>query len=255
MTSPPLAGRRVVITRAADQSHELVQQIAALGAEAIVVPLIAIVEPSDAGAALHHALEHLAEFDWLVVTSPNGAARVAGAVARLEASTSGQAQRRMPRLAAVGRTTAEALPLRADLVPQRQFAAGLVAEFPEGTGTVLIAQAEQAGHEVADGLRSKGWQVEVVAAYRTIPQVPPAAERSAVLLSVLSADAVLFASGSAARAWVDVFGPSTPPVVIAIGPATAQAAEELGLKITAIAADHSLDGLVACLSACLLGHG
>ena len=35
-----------------------------------------------------------------------------------------------------------------------------------------------------------------------------------------------------------------PPIVVAIGPTTADAAERLGLKISSVAADHSLAGLV-----------
>jgi uroporphyrinogen-III synthase len=87
----------------------------------------------------------------------------------------------------------------------------------------------------------------VVAPYRTVP-----ARLSAGLqLAALAADAVLFASGSAVRAWVDVFGTSTPPITVAIGPQTLAAADSLNLKISLVATDHSLKGLIAVLSAYL----
>jgi len=73
--------------------------------------------------------------------------------------------------------------------------------------------------------------------------VPPAG----VQLAALAADAVLFASGSAARAWAAVFGDAAPPVSVAIGPNTAAAAAAAGLKISLVAADHSLSGMVAAL--------
>ena len=66
-------------------------------------------------------------------------------------------------------------------------------------------------------------------------------------MAALSADAVLFASGSAARAWVDVFGDTTPPIVVAMGPRTAAAVTDAGLKVSLVAADHSLPGMVASL--------
>jgi uroporphyrinogen-III synthase len=69
----------------------------------------------------------------------------------------------------------------------------------------------------------------------------------------LAADAVLFASGSAVRAWVAAFGTSTPPLVVAIGPQTASAAQLVGLKVDLIAADHSLQGLVNSLEHHLAG--
>jgi uroporphyrinogen-III synthase len=59
---------------------------------------------------------------------------------------------------------------------------------------------------------------------------------------------VLFASGSAARAWAAAFGQRTPPVVVAIGEQTAAAAELAGLKISAISADHSVYGMLVTLS-------
>lgn len=248
MTRPPLAGRRVVITRAAEQAVELVQQLTALGAEPLVVPLIQIAEPADGGQALVAAMARLSDYDWLVVTSPNGARRVSAAVAALE-SVPGSTR---PRLATVGLATATALqtgrdssrPVVVDLVPQRQIAEALVDAFPAGHGgRVLIAQAEAARSDLAQGLAAKGWRVETVVAYRTLPVRPSAHQ----LLTVMAADAVLFASGSAVRAWLQVFGPSTPPVVVAIGPATAAVAEKNGLKVDVVAADHSLGGMLKCL--------
>lgn len=230
----PLAGRRVVITRAAQQAEPLAGLLRALGAEPMLVPLIEIVPPSDGGAELAAALGNLARYEWLVVTSPNGAAAVREAL-------QGVPEADRPRLAAVGTATADALGAPADLVPAEQLAAALVDVFPSGTGSVLVAQAENAGPAVGAGIGAKGWRVDVVPAYRTVPAVPSAG----VLLRVLSADAVLFASGSAVRAWTEVFGVETPAVTVAIGPATAKVASELGLKIDAIAADHSLEGLVS----------
>jgi uroporphyrinogen-III synthase len=90
--------------------------------------------------------------------------------------------------------------------------------------------------------------VETVTAYRTV-EVRPAAT------SWDGADALLLASGSAARAWTAAFGTSAPALIVAIGPTTAGAAREAGLKVTAVAADHSLDGLVDALVSCVSTGG
>jgi uroporphyrinogen-III synthase len=137
------------------------------------------------------------------------------------------------------------------LVPAVQRATGLLAELPAGTGRVLVVQAVAAEPTLADGLVTMGWQVTAICPYRSRPAHPDAGMQ----LAALSADAVLFASGSAARAWVDVFGTTTPPIIVAIGPQTARAVAQAGLKVTLVASDHSVPGLVAELERHLAATG
>lgn len=239
MTGAPLAGRRVVVTRAAEQADDLAVLLREQGAEPVIVPLIEIVDPADHGVALADALARLDDYDWLFVTSPNGATRVAAALAdRRSASTNAPLQ-----IAAVGTATAAALGCTPDLVAATQSADGLLAVFPYGSGRVLVAQAEGARPTLVDGLRERGWLVDPVIAYRTRLVRPDRGD----MLRALAADALLFASGSAVVAWHEVFGSSTPPFVVAIGPSTAVAADKIGLKIDVIATDYSLSGMVACL--------
>lgn len=234
-----LAGRRVVVTRAAEQADVLAELLERHEAVPVVVPLIRIV-PEPTGEARLAALDPTT-FDWLIVTSPNGAD------AYLHAHRTSPAQ-----VAAVGVATGVALEsggVLVTLVPHQQRATGLLAELPHGPGRVLVVQAVDAEPTLAEGLAEMGWQVTVVAPYRSVPTTPDDGLRHAAL----TADAVLFASGSAARAWVTTFGAATPPVVVAIGPQTAAAVERAGLKVTVVAADHSLSGMVAALDE-HLGH-
>lgn len=235
-----LAGRRVVVTRAAEQAGDLVALLERVGATAVVVPLVQIVRESAAVDAL--AALNPAEFDWLVVTSPNGAR------AYLAMHSSAPLN-----VAAVGATTAAALGaggLNVTLVPGDQSADGLLAVFPSGNGRVLLVQAVDAQPTMAAGLRRSGWNVTGISPYRSAPAHLTAGQQ----LAAMSADAVLFTSGSAARAWVGVFGQTTPPIVVAIGPQTALAVEQAGLKVSLVAADHSLPGLVAALGSHLAGN-
>lgn len=231
-----LAGRRVVVTRAADRADALATLLEQAGAVPVVVPLVEIVPEADGVTALRAALSGDVSFDWLVVASPNAAAVV------LEQSAAV-----LPgRIAAIGASTAVVLSDRGivpSLVPQRQSAAGLVEVFPDGPGRVLVVQAVDGAPTLGDGLRAKGWEVVAVRPYRSVSATPTAEQRAAAL----SADAVLFASGSAARGWVAVFGTVAPTVVVVIGPETAAATERAGLPVIAVATDHSLAGLVAAL--------
>jgi uroporphyrinogen-III synthase len=241
----PLAGRRVVVTRAAEQAGSLVTMLRAAGAEVIEVPLIRVEDPGDGGRALRAALDSLDQYEWLIVTSPNGALRVRAAV---QARRPGH-----PHVGAVGPATAAALGRPVDLVPRRHLAEALVEEMPPPRGTrdgepvprVLLAQGDRARPVLADGLARAGWTVDTVEAYRTVPvdPAPDLRERA------LAADALLLASGSAAEAWVRAFGTSAPAAVISIGPVTTRVANDAGLKVHAEAADHSLAGLVDALTA------
>lgn len=223
----------MLVTR--ERPGELAAKLVARGATVIHVPLIAVVEADDGGRALRDALSRLADYDWLVVTSAAGSERV-GAAAR-ETPTI--------RLATVGTTTARVLARESgravDLVPSVQRADGLVAAFTASVTSpqrVLLAQADRAPSTLADALRRAGHQVTAVTAYRTVPVEP---DRRAIG----DADALLLASGSAVESWCQALGTVAPPLVVAIGPTTATAADRLGLKVSAVAADHSLDGLVA----------
>jgi uroporphyrinogen-III synthase len=229
----PLAGRRVLVTR--ERPGELAERLANRGAVVVHVPLIGVEDPLDGGAELAAALDRLSEYEWLVVTSAAGAERV-GVAAAAHPSV---------RLAAVGTATARALADIAgrsiDVIPAVQRAAGLAEELIRVAGPpprrFLVAHADRAAATLVDALRSAGHLVTAVVAYRTVLRPPDRA-------ALAGADALLLSRGSAAQSWFDAVGTATPPVVVAIGPVTADVASGLGLKVTGVAADHSLDGLM-----------
>jgi uroporphyrinogen III methyltransferase/synthase len=244
---PPLSGKTVVVTRAAHQATALAQQLRQLGARVLEVPTIALAPPADGGSALVAALERLAsdQYAWAVFTSANAVERFFERApdTRLFGRT---------KVAAVGPGTAAALRayrVVADLVPADSRGEGLAAAFPSAppppaSRAVLLPQAAGARPEVRAGLARRGWEVEVVEAYRTVPQtVEPA------LMSAASqADAICFASSSAVTSYLDQAGAATlPPVVACIGPVTAATARYRGLVVSAEASEHTLEGLVDAL--------
>lgn len=239
MTGRPLSGRTVVVTR--EEPGELREQLEALGAEVVHVPLIQIVDAPDGGAGLRDALSRAGDYDWLIVTSPNGARRVAAA-----GDIAGSL-----RLAVVGRATEATLReltgRDADLVPEVQRLEGLLEVFPRGSGRVLAARGDLADPSLVDGLQALGWAVDDVVAYRTVARMPTGGDRA----RVERAHVVTFASGSAARAWADAFGPQLTTdrgiAVVAIGPSSAAAARQAGIDVAAVAGRHSVDGLVSAV--------
>jgi uroporphyrinogen-III synthase len=239
----PLEGRTVLTTR--ERAGRLDRRLSELGADVVHVPLVETRDPSDGGAALAAALADIDTYDWVVVTSPNGAERVAPSL-----------QGGRCRVAAVGTRTAEVVVQcagrPADLVPDRQTAADLVAAMPNPSSIerVLLAQADRAAPTAVDGLRDRGYVVDAVVAYRTVVRRPTPGER----VAMMAADAVAFASGSAVEAWVEAVGTETPPVVAVIGPTTEDAAVRRGVKVTAVASDHSIDGLATAVLHALSGR-
>jgi len=201
---------KVVVTRAEAQSAPLAARLEALGHEVVHCPLVRVEplgdEPLD-----------LAAYDWVVVTSVNGAAELAR---RLVAAPR--------RFAAIGPATADALRAHGyepELVARVHTQEGLRDELP--AGRTLLAAAEGARRGVLDA--------DFLPLYRTVELHPPPPD----------GDVALLASASTARA-LAATGARLP--VVAIGPQTAAAAREVGLEVVAEAASHDLDGLLEALA-------
>jgi uroporphyrinogen-III synthase len=190
---------RVVVTR-----DDVAARVEALGHEAVLCELIRI-EPLGDDAI------DASGYDWLVVTSANGAHEL------------GRRGVTANRIAAIGPATAAALSehgLHADLVPTTHTQEGLREEL---SGRLLLAAAEGARRDVLDA--------DFIALYRTVelPQEP-------------DGDVALLMSGSAARAL------RTRIPVVAIGPQTAAEARAAGLEVVAVAQEQTVDGLVEALA-------
>lgn len=233
----PLNGKSVVITRAAAQNESFRRLLEARGAVVVEVPLIAISEPDDEGRARDEVLQRLHEFDWLVVTSPNGAERVAPflSAARAAGDTGS-----LPSVAVVGDATSRSLGATPSLVAVPARSEVLADMFPAGDGSVLLVQGNLADDSLRHSLVQKGWNVEGVVAYQTV-SLRPTPE---LTQPALTADVLMLASGSAATGWYEAFGTTTPAVVVAMGPSTARVAAALGLDVMGLATDQTLESMI-----------
>jgi len=243
----PLAGRRVVITRSREQAPELARRLEALGATVYSVPAIRFAPPEDTGP-LDRAIADLDQFDWVVFTSPNG---VRFFWERLAALGFGPEKLAGPRVAAIGPGTAAELTRRGrppDAVP----AEALTSRIPDALGDIrgrriFLPRTDIAGPELAEALRSAGAEVVEAVAYRTLTDLTKR-NRLLHLLEARKVDAVTLTSASTARGLAAMVGPDRTRLegvkIICIGPVTARAAAEAGLKVDVVASEHTLEGLV-----------
>jgi len=240
----PLFGRRIVVTRAREQASELRARLEQLGAAVIELPSIAV-DP------VAFSLPALDRYAWIVFTSANG---VDAFFDRGLASAGLDARALAPvRVAAIGPGTADAIAVRgvrADLVPERFVAESLLDAFPDPespNSRVLIARAEKARDVLPEGLADRGYEVDVLAVYRTVPVVPDPDDVARVRAG--EADALTFTSSSTVENFCAAVGAFDAPAtaVISIGPVTSETARALGLRVDAEAAPHTIDGLVAAV--------
>jgi uroporphyrinogen-III synthase len=165
----PLAGKQILITRARHQAGRLAEALEAQGATVVRLPAIEIVPPETFGP-LDTALEGIAGFDWLIVTSANG---VAALSERLQSLAIPIKKLEHLQVAAIGPATATALErigLKASAVPEEYVAEAVVVLLHEKVHgkRVLLVRAEVARDVIPEQLGLCGAQVEVVAAYRTV---------------------------------------------------------------------------------------
>jgi uroporphyrinogen III methyltransferase/synthase len=246
--SRPLFGVRVLVPRSRVQAGDLSRALRALGADPVEVPTIAIEEPASY-ADLDDALTRLSSYAWVVFTSTNA---VAAVLARCDALGLDSRAFAGARIAAVGGATRRALlarGLRPDLVPSAEASSdGLLRDFPDGHGDVLLPRADIAPETLPEGLRHKGWHPREVVAYCTIsaPPPPPAVRRAVVAGEI---DAIVFTSSSTVRNLVQLIGPPAESVIVAaIGPKTAATCAELGVRVDVQAASSSVDAVALALA-------
>ena len=251
----PLFGRRVLVTRTRQQASRLSERLGELGADVIEAPTIEILPPTDP-APLDAALRRISEFDWLVLTSPNGAA---GVVARMESLGLDARVLAGVRIAAVGPATAEVLAeqfLQADLIPEKyttdSLGQALAGQCAGTRARLLLARADIATDTLPAILRGAGAAVEEVVAYRTAPpaSLPDDAMNA---LRDESADWVTFTSSSTVENFLALLAGQDVPLesikLASIGPVTTETLRTHGLSPTVEAEVHTIDGLVDAICA------
>jgi uroporphyrinogen-III synthase len=251
----PLAGKRVVVTRALEQSQSLVDALRDAGAEPVLLPLLAFA-PADNLVELDACLKNSARFDWVFFTSQNALRAVQQRCVALELSLSKIFKG--VRIAAVGPATAEAIAaagLTVNFTSRIHTGVALAEELSTETQNkrVFLPRSDHANPDLIELLNLHGWQVTPVVAYKT---VSPNSDSPDGLESLLhgDADAILFFSPSAVHHLRDLLGPqrfrdlSHQSVFVAIGPVTENALKAEGLSRILLTAGSTVPAAIAILS-------
>jgi len=245
----PLFGQRILLTRPEEQTADLAEQLAELGAEVLVQPAIRITDPPDWGI-VDQALAHLDTFDWVVFSSANGVRYFLDRLLQ-----TGGDMRRLGRvkLATIGPGTAAQLEqyhLRADLIPPEYRAEALaeallqtLAGQPAGS-RVLLVRASRGRPVLAERLQAAGVSVQQVVAYTSTDLTEPVPE-IAQALAEGRIHWVTVTSSSIARSLVKMFGPALQKAKLAsISPITSATLRQLGYPPAVEARQYTLPGLV-----------
>jgi uroporphyrinogen-III synthase len=246
----PLAGRRVLVTRARHQAGRLAEELRARGAEVLEVPAIEIVPP-ESYEPLDRALRNLSQYQWLIATSANA---VDAVCARMEVQGLTGRDCAHLRVAAVGSATAQALlalGLSPAVTPPEYVAESLLEAIGAQTRgqRALLARAAVARDAIPDALRAQGTRLDVVNAYRTVIPATSVTEIRTIFSGSRLPDGATFTSSSTVvnfLALLRAAGVEAPAILraVSIGPITSRTLREHGWEPSAEADPHDLTGLV-----------
>jgi uroporphyrinogen III methyltransferase/synthase len=234
----PLSGRRILVTRAADQAGEFTSMLTRLGASVLECPTIKLVEP-DSWDGLDTAISTISNFSWLIFTSANA---VRFFFQRLDALGLDARILGSCKVCSVGPKTAEAaraFGIRSDLVPADYKAEGVVAAFSRldiSGKNILFPRADRAREVIPQELEKLGARVTAPVSYRNI--LPDRLCPEALFaLEKRSVDCITFTSSSTVHNLIQMMGSDLlvdmlkGVAVASIGPITSKTCRELGLKV------------------------
>ena len=254
VTSGPLAGKRIVVTRAHRQADGLSSMLKQFGAEVIEAPVIEIREP-DSYDALDTALRDILQYDWLILTSVNG---VEAMFSRLELLGLSVDSLQHLKIAAIGPATEERIQdhgLVVDIVPPHYVAEEVVRalrKLVKGE-KVLLVRAKIARDVIPDELRSAGAQVDVVEAYQTVIPHDAKSRMQRVFAEQPLPDVITFTSSSTVQNFLTVVIGTDVPTKLShvkfasIGPVTSRTMGEYGLRVDVEADEYTMEGLTQAL--------
>lgn len=284
MTSSPLQGKRILVTRTPEQASPFSERLRALGAISVEFPTIRLLPPHD-WEALDNALKKLfliegfgdsssrPYYTWVVFTSANG---VKICCERLRSLGYDPSTISNVRVAAIGPTTAATLArygIIAELVPTEYVAEGVAAAIIQDAQRagetlqgkrVLVARAAEARRVLVTQLLQAGAEVEEVAAYHTVSATSDDEQGQNVLrlLQTHQLDIITFTSSSTVRHFIHwlqecqtqeghspvALVTDNPALKIAcIGPITSQTARTLGLDVHIEAKSFTTEGLIEAI--------
>jgi uroporphyrinogen III methyltransferase/synthase len=247
---PSLVNKRILITRAREQTEEFSTLLKDYGAEVIAFPTIAIAPPGD-WRRLDKTIEKLDTYDWVVFTSVNG---VRFFTQRLKEKGVDTTVLGGKKLCAIGPRTQKELEKMGLTVLFRpaEYRAEAVAEGLRAQGIqgkkILLPRAREARRLLPDALREAGALVDEVEAYQTVRPVKSRHSLEADLKRGI--DVVVFTSPSTVHNFMGVLSDKTAlngVKVAVIGPVTGETARNYGLEPSISPSDYTIPSLVQAI--------
>ncbi|MDB6127422.1 MAG: Uroporphyrinogen synthase [Verrucomicrobia bacterium] len=255
MKNASLTGRRILLTRAAEQTSQLRSRLLELGAEVLELPLIRV-EKAVRNEDLAEVFPELGTYDWVVFTSANGVRYFFEEFNRVFDDIRALG---LIRIACVGEATAAALRelhLRVECQPKvataDNLADELIATASLDSAQVLVVTGNLNRENLVKKLEEARAIVDELQVYATaradISNDPVAADFRAK-----GADAVLFASSSAAQSFADQAAAlklekdAKRPLAGSIGAQTTATMKKVGIPVDFAAKEPSLDALIAAM--------
>ena len=252
----PLFGRRVLVTRAKEQSRQMADRIALQGGDPVLFPTIRIFPPLDL-SPLDTCISGIGSYDWVIFTSANGVDRFFERFFEVRTDIREMAG---PHVGAIGPVTAATIRSRGIKVERvaREFTAEGVLELLSGEEVsgkrFLIPRAEKARDTLPQGLTEMGGKVDVVSVYRTAPPADAEVDGIREMLSRQQIDAITFTSSSTVTHLVEMLGGAEfarelleGVALASIGPITSETIRSMGLTVGIEASSYTTDGLVDAL--------
>ena len=254
MNQQTLAGRKILITRAREQSGDFANQLKKMGAEVIEFPTIEIIPPTT-WMELDRAIDQLNSYDWIIFTSTNG---VNFFFERLREKGKDDPLRPSLKICAIGPATAYQLKergIQVDYVPKEYVAESVLKGFGEMAikgRRMLLARAKEARDVLPRGLRKMGAVVDVVVAYQTV-KPKGGLRRLKKLLGDGGIDVITFTSSSTVNYFAELLKRedmkklSEHFVVACIGPITARTATRWGMKVRIQPREYTIPALTQAI--------
>ena len=255
MNKKPLFGKKILITRARDQSGDFAVHLKKLGAEVIEFPTIEIVPPKS-WEKLDQTIEHLKSYDWIIFTSANG---VHFFWKRLKEKRKNLPLFASLKVAAIGPATAKKLRekgVQVSYTPKEFIAEGILRGFKkmELKGKrILLARAKKARDILPKGLRKMGAKVNVVETYRTV-KPKGGTKRLKELFLKKKIDAITFTSSSTVNHFVELLRKEDLKkllkgiTIASIGPVTTQTAKKSGIRVRIQPGQYTIPGLTRAIA-------
>ncbi len=259
--SLPLAGCRVLVSRAQKQAGVLSSALRELGCEVLEIPFIEIRRPSSY-RPLDESLQNLANYDWLILTSVNGVGALFGRMDKCKVSAAALAGRNIAAIGPATRKAIEARGVEVHVTPKEYVAESVVRALARRVKgkRVLLVRAKVARDVIPRELRNAGASVDVIEAYET---VAPESSRKRLLSALANGarkpHAITFTSSSTVKNFVLLLGLRRARAALkktvlrngihsaSIGPVTSATLREFGLPVDIEAREYTVPGLVAAI--------